>query len=219
MKALILFDGSKTSELCLKAACQDAFALNIAQAEKSGQNQPIEAMLLTAESDYFDDIVTNQVRIYKNRGQLLLDQGLKELECCGEFDTITGRLIQSNQANLTQVLIDQANAWQATTIYLAMDEQSLANNNSTPQKQPAWLSWLGFKSKPDNSWPGEFQVPAETPLTTSQVRVKQVLEQTHCRVVLINAAGVAMRLTYYPPATRPALQERMNEKAGKSKVA
>jgi hypothetical protein len=52
-----------------------------------------------------------------------LDQGLKELERYGEFDFISGRLIQSNPANLTQVMIDQANDWQATTIYVAMEEQ------------------------------------------------------------------------------------------------
>lgn len=217
MKALILFDGSKTSQFCLKVACQDAFAANAAQAGKSGQIKSVEALLVTAESAFYDDVITNQVRVYKNRGQLLLDQGIKELERFGEFDLISGRVIQSNQANLTQVLIDQANAWQATTIYMAMDEQRTTSQLPPLKKESAWLSWLGLKRN-QSDFQGEFQVNPETPLNTSQIKVKQLLEQSQCRVVLVNTEGVAMRLTYCPPATKPALPERAAVIIGKSNV-
>src|SRR5689334_17842054 len=78
----------------------------------------------------------------------VLPEGVKELERYGEFDFISAEIISCALDKLTEVLLDRAKEWKATSIYVALDEEKNISEIQPTKKESGWLSWLGFKTKP-----------------------------------------------------------------------
>lgn len=199
MRALILFDGSATGYLSLQAACEDARRLYAAGTGGDAPPEPIEALLISMEITALSGFGGPLSRAGQAGPKYMLEHGVRELEQSGAFDRVAGEILVCQAANLTNVLQDRAKEWKATTIYIAVDEPVKGERQHSDQKQTGWRRVLGINPKPVL-----VSVQPTSPLTTTQVKVKQLMEQTTCKIVLVNAAGTAMRLSYFAPTSRKA---------------
>lgn len=217
MRALILFDGSLTNRLCLEAAYQDArnTLTTTSTQPLAVRAQPTEALLVSIERPQAGEMAFGNPRT-SGQPQLrrVLEAGVRRLETLGVFDKVTGEIIVCPLENLTGVLQDRAKEWKATAIYISIDQDRDKKTPVTPiTSQPAkgwqnWRTWLGF----DHPKPALPQTALAVPgvsLNTTRVNVKQLLEQSRCRVVLIDAEGIATKLSYYPPASQTAFRRKV----------
>ncbi|MBN9387103.1 MAG: hypothetical protein J0I20_03540 [Chloroflexi bacterium] len=203
MKALILFDGSSSSFTCLKVACEDATALVESQCGQAGTLELNEALLLLVKVSGDYQPSAGKPCAGPDPARLLLEHGIRKLECSGEFDNVTAEIIVCPTNNLTEVIQDRAREWKATTIYLALDPTITPVTTRIGWWQRYGLKLGGNKNRVE---PALFR--PQTPLTTAQVRVKQLLENSGGRIVVVDNAGVPMRLSYYPPTHHSALFQR-----------
>jgi hypothetical protein len=185
MKYLILFDGSSLSWRILETACRDAESI------LDDTKPPVEVLVLAFLDQIAGRTLANSILAAQN----LLAKAVSRLECCGAFSKIEAEVIQSYQLELTSVVINRAKEWQADSIYMAVAA-------TPPLPLPTTrFNWLGkLFGRPASPTEVVENWPEVAPLTSEQLRVNQLLSQTKCRVVLIDRAGMALRLHYVAPA-------------------
>lgn len=210
MRAIILFDGSRNSQLSLQAACHDAYQQwYVAQDQPS---PPVEALVITFEALTTANLANSDPFQSKTHFHFLLEQAISNLEACGEFDKISGEVIHCSQAELTEVLIDRAKEWQADSIYLPLksNQPILAISIKLPKR--GWLYRLGLRTMPQTQ-PQTLEPDSQGTLSTSEVEITRLMEQAHCRIALTDTEGITMKLHYVAPVESRAL----TFKAAKSK--
>lgn len=210
MRAIILFDGSCTSQLSLKAACHDAYQV---WHTKHGQpSQAMEALVITFEAVSVADLMQPDSIRSQGHARLLLEQAVNTLEGYGEFDKISGEVIHCSQAELTQVVIDRAREWQADSVYLPLKSKQPILPASVKPSKSGWLRRLGIGAKIEKQ-PQILEANPKETLSTSEVEIRQLMEQAHCRIVLTDAEGVTMKLHYVPPVSARSFQPARSEKS------
>ena len=188
MRSLILFDGSRNSQLSLLNACQDAYdrAARLAPDEQPETN---EVLVLVFE----DMAAASELPEGRNELFSLLEKAVQRLECCGDFFNIRGEIVQCREAEVTNVLTARAKEWKAESIYfpVAFDPDQAER----PRRQ-----WFGFGRKIEVQ---EVAQPQNIPAFTSEIfDMSQILENSECRIVLTNQHGIATRLYCVKPAAR-----------------
>jgi hypothetical protein len=201
MRAIILFDGSRTSELSLQAACRDAY--QVWHTSNGQPSQPLEALVITFEAITAANLTEPLTTRSQSHARLLLEQAVNNLEGCGEFDKISGEVIHCAPAELTQVLIDRAREWQSDSVYLPLKSRSTILPASTKQARVSWLGRLGLGARPE-AQPQALELNPHQTLSTPQIEITRLMEQAQCRIVLTDAEGIAMKLHYVPAASSAA---------------
>ncbi len=192
MKALILFDGTPTSYLNLQAACQDAYRL---QQRSHTPTQTVYNEALVIAFECLADKTGRPEMEYRRQVTEVLQQAIKRLERCGEFDKIEGEVIQCCSWDLTGVIVQRASEWKADVIYLAIADKEA--QPALAPKELGWRRWLGIKAVVQSA---ERTYVPRSALNSQQVEVKRLLERTNSKVVLTNSDGAAMRVHYINPS-------------------
>jgi hypothetical protein len=209
MRAIILFDGSRNSQLSLQAACHDAYRQwHAAQDQPS---LPVEALVITFEALTTANMVNSDPFQSKTHSHLLLEQAINNLEACGEFDKIIGEMIRCSQTELTEVLIDRAKEWKADSIYLPLKSKQPILATSVKPPKVGWLHRLGLRTRPQPEAQIFESDPRET-LSTSQIEITKLMEQAQCRIALTDNEGITMKLHYVAPASSTAFKAAESKK-------
>lgn len=191
MKAVILFDNNKLSELSLQEACRNAyqtFQLN------SGGHELNKVLLLTFNC--LSNTTHSEAIRYSRQALTLLQNGLAELECCGAFEQIEGEVISCQLADLTASLSSRLREWQADIVYMAQAQTEAAN--SAPEIENHYRRhWLGAK----HPQPALVSRPTAN-FTCAEIEIKELLKQSGCQLALTTLDGLTLKFSYYSPRKR-----------------
>ena len=207
MKALILFDGSRSSQLSLLTACEDAHRR---ARSDTAQLETDQVLVLTFEKP--------TAYPQENNGgadQLaaMLEQAIKRLECCGEFIRINAEVIRCHPSEVTSVLIERAREWKTEALYLPV-----TSKNTEPVKSHTgwWANWRKQSAKPTSTWlePG----PTTLAISASRFQTSLLMQEAQCKLVLVDEEGTATRLRFCQPVGKPASRPQVRQEAKSPEV-
>lgn len=187
MKAVILFDNSKLSELSLQEACWNAYQN---QQLNRSENDLNKVLLLTFNC--LSNTTHSQATRYSQQTLMLLQTGLEQLECCGAFEQIEGEVISCQLADLTACLSARLREWQADVVYLAQAEPA----NPAPKSETSRRrQWFGAKHQSQPALPDQLAGN----FTCAEIEIRDLLKQSGCPLVLTTTEGLTLKFSYHPP--------------------
>jgi hypothetical protein len=181
MKALILFDGSKSSIRILQVACQDARQLETAP------NNLIVAVLGLVP--YGIDLKTGLAE-YEKQADALFFQASQYVQG-GEYNKVSGEIILCRENKVTEVLAEYFNEYQLDIIYMPAPSTYTISTFS-PTNHNSFFAKIFRKSKKLESQPET--ISGGKPIA-ELIYPGELVKTITGKVVLNTAEGIVTRLS------------------------